>query len=475
MILYKKFQSGGTTDDINYFWDPAHADARRIFPDVASAEAFFKDRYKTKTQNGTWRCTGSALDACGYDWRANLNTNNLPNIPGDDRKSLDAWDLPFAIKASPKSGAVIYDKAAGNHIEAAQLKTLPVGTLIGMHDARGSRYGIGRYPVALSRHTEAVIGYLEDGTPLLYSLGKIRPVNQLDMNEVNYIAVPNAKKDYSYIKEAFNNYNKVQNSIPIDQYIKSLPETTQNFKHEIKNFAAAIDSNRAQLMAKLNLSPRGFEELRKQAIALATQESGKSTYVGLAADAIVGSTKGLTQLNGDYINYLNKNYNLQDISQANVQRKYGASAKHLPADLMDSKTSALYTMAMLADNAHRYKRSKTKYTAPSTIKEFRKEEYQGIKDILSRTAPVIASILPSANTAAKIAAKLPSWSKPSIIYRTRKTKGTNPNLSDIEVAAYLWNNPRRIVRGDAQGAQENNYVRNVQNYYNVLTGGNKTQ
>lgn len=83
----------------------------------------------------------------------------------------------------------MYDRNTDGDITDETLSSLPLYSIIGTGDARGVYTD--KNTNKRSRHTMMVIGYLEDGTPLIYDLGKIHAgLPEKYRNQVNFIASP---------------------------------------------------------------------------------------------------------------------------------------------------------------------------------------------------------------------------------------------------------------------------------------------
>jgi len=212
-ILYKKtrrYQEGGGTGDTDQQWQP-----KFIYTSAEeAAENPMLKSIRTKTDNGTSRCLGSALDAaavCGYDYRPTISGQRqrieaeggewlAPKRDNDD-KVVDSWDMYDVFKGSDDV-RFLYDRHSGQEWSNDYLKDLPVNTLIGIGDARNDRYMSKDYKDRRSIHTIAIIGYASDGTPIVYDTGKVyEGIPQKYLNRINYIMTHKDAQDYNTIAQ----------------------------------------------------------------------------------------------------------------------------------------------------------------------------------------------------------------------------------------------------------------------------------
>jgi len=68
--------------------------------------------------------------------------------------------------------------------------------------------------------------------------------------------------------------------------------------------------------------------------------------------------------------------------------------------------------------------------------------------------------------------RLQHYAADGTLYPIPDTLSDDP-LEDWEKLAYIWNSPSRLVLGDAQGKEENTYVKNVGKYREIVTNINK--
>ena len=89
----------------------------------------------------------------------------------------------------PEDTKFVYDRNTDGDMTDETLASLPLYSIIGTGDARGVYTD--KNTNKRSRHAMMVVGYLEDGTPLIYDLGKIHAgLPKKYRNQVNFIASP---------------------------------------------------------------------------------------------------------------------------------------------------------------------------------------------------------------------------------------------------------------------------------------------
>jgi hypothetical protein len=136
---------------------------------------------RTMGKNYT-RCLGSALDASknlGFNWNNILaqyyiNHGYRPDRPGEragDKGIIDSWNVYDVLKDYPNLASLDYDIARGDKWNDDVINKAKRFSLILAKDARGKYTS--KSDDIRAAHTMMVIGYLKNGTPLIYDLGKI--------------------------------------------------------------------------------------------------------------------------------------------------------------------------------------------------------------------------------------------------------------------------------------------------------------
>jgi len=142
------------------------------------------------------RCVGSAHDAskiCGIDYRslvARAYDDKTMRLPGENDAIVDAWNWKDAANNTDDI-EVLYDRERdGPEILQELLANLPLHAFIGTGNA-GKKGYVDKSDNIRSSHGIFHMGYLPDGTNLIYDLTKIKKgIPDSYLNNINYIAIP---------------------------------------------------------------------------------------------------------------------------------------------------------------------------------------------------------------------------------------------------------------------------------------------
>lgn len=459
----------------------------RIYKNEDEARSYFYNTFYdennksliTLQRNGVFQCLGSSKKAAalanpydGIGWYGLETKYNIGNPKYNLSKlgigkeyeiynngTIDTWE--YAI-AAVKSGAASYKYNVNDGDDPTKLKKLltsgelPIGTLIQKGDLNKSSYGKA-YNMRLPRHTVTVVGYIDNGdstyNAILFDLGSYKTANDLDLNSVVFAISQNyndntttgMKNKYNTRQESLANKENVnfisgeQISNEITKYANNNNlDVTDMYKTSIASIINTFNNNISYISDELNLSPDGYNELINMTVALTMQESATVNRIGKIIDNALGSSTGTAQI-------LNDNKKL-------LREKY----HHLYNKLKDENEEAFYIATLFAENIKLmdYYFQKGVYK-PNVIEE-RNPSFEG-----NATVNKIIN---------KIQDKV---STNNVTYSRRHTTGNNPQLEDWEKLAYIWNSPSRLVLGDAQGKEENTYVKNVGKYREIVTNINK--
>ena len=186
-ILIRRYTTGGKDSDPKYVFKSA---------EEAAADPRLSGIQTVTTSSTTGkpigRCTGSAMDALtniGCDYRAPLERQRLEHMPTWTNRNdgvIDAWDIEQVMEHTPEM-EFQYRRSEANGPTEVDIHNIPVGSMIGTGNASGVYLDEGNDRT--SRHIMAVIGHMEDGTPLIYDSGKIHEgLPEKYHNEINFIA-----------------------------------------------------------------------------------------------------------------------------------------------------------------------------------------------------------------------------------------------------------------------------------------------
>ena len=267
--------------------------------------------------------------------------------PGESDWTVDSWDYGGVLM--DEGAKLIYTKSSKEYwtdkSEEERKKiynSLPLGTYIGYgsaedksYAARGSSYNL-KKGLHDSSHSAVVVGYAEDGEPIVYDHDKYRRISDhrysiYGENELTNIIIPKHSlgKDRNYFKNK-DLLKKESKELNLD--ISSLYKFGD--KNVLDTFYNSLKENKANLMTDLRIDSKTYDEYAKNLLALAMVETegGNSPELYFFGSTF-GDTHGLTQLNVKNI--------LDDEQLKPIADKYGISDKN---DLDDPYKSAIASM-----------------------------------------------------------------------------------------------------------------------------------
>ena len=446
-----------------------------------------------------------------------------PYFAGDSGTgTVDSWDIHGVIVQ--QGGKNLFNI---NNPTPIDYKQIPVGAVVGWGPANAKDSGYSgrskgfnkKFGMQPSHHSTMVVGYSEDGEPLVYdgALKKYMTLTEAKQNisskfgyELENISAPksvlNNTQDtlrsqgilLNYIPPTNINPNKILSAAnqPWAQIPEGSSKRAPRFnKQMMTEFNSALLNNKGELMRNLNISSEKYDELSKVALAISAQESEGGGALGF----VEGSTVGMTQLNPDNIF---KDDKLKKIASKpymlNSSSAFGNNNILNPEIIRNSPSaSAVATMIYLSKldkDAQRYynegKVGKTRSfsknsniikdairtnTAKYNADGFFVEEANKRVDLSSFEGGVFSS--PDPVGAQKLLNKVAGGDKYKVSIKNGelvvdvKTKG-NANLSTPEIIAYAWQSPNTLKYGDAQG--DSVYTRRIKNYYDLLNNSTPT-
>jgi hypothetical protein len=195
-MLSRKFQDGGQTNQVQQYVFKSIKELLDYKPSIA--------KIPIKSDKGNYICLGAALNCnieLGHNYRTELyrRKGKGPEIViGDKDNTVDSWNM-LAAAYNSDDMEVLYDRYRDGEISQEMLDNLPVHALIGTGDARG-HFGIStENPNILSRHTITVPGFMENGKPIIYDLGKLTQgidPEKYKKNNINFVVAPKSKRIY---------------------------------------------------------------------------------------------------------------------------------------------------------------------------------------------------------------------------------------------------------------------------------------
>jgi hypothetical protein len=442
-----------------------------------------------------------------------------PYFAGDSGSgTVDSWDIHGVIVQ--EGGKNLFNV---NNPTPIDYKKIPVGAVIGWGpaNAKDSSYS-GRskgynkkFGMQPSHHSTMVVGYSEDGEPLVYDgyLKKYMTLTEAKTNigsklgyELENISAPksvlNNTQDtlknqgvlLNYIPPTNINPNKILSAAnqPWAQIPEGSAKRAPRFnKQMMTEFNSALLNNKGELLKNLNISSEKYDELSKVALAISAQESEGGGALGF----VDGSTVGMTQLNPDNIfkddklnKIASKPYMLNDgnnniLNTSLIQKSPSASAVATMIYLskLDKDAQRYYTEGKtgktrsFTKNSNIIKDAIRTNTAKYNADGFFVEEANKRIDLSPFEGGMLSS--PDPVGAQKLINKTAGNDRYKVSVKNGnlvidvKTKG-NANLTVPEIIAYAWQSPNTLKLGDAQG--DSIYSRRIKNYYDLLNNTTPT-
>ena len=539
-LLYHKIQSGQISPEYLHEYKSllkAQNGLGNVLPIYKNRDAFF-DRNEDK--GFYWKgnsliydckegeqCTARANRAVNsmvpgttyFDWSENskrklgadFSTTEMPTLEqvkrypyleGDTKfGSLDAWDIPVTAEAKDPNLVLFRAKDPGQRISFNQyMSKYASDTPIGSYLNLGARYQNNKYQGG--SHTVRVVGYLENGEPLVADFGKIVPLSKAmyvkespDAKEIAGIVKVPGKEKYSF--RYFTGLKEMANTPNTEPYItdfNNLPLSSDKGKasnvkgsSEFKVFHDALVRDKNYLRAMTGLDSDIYDRYAKIALTL----GGKETAYG------TGSVYR-------HLDWLGKSQGISQLTRENVADKYksvlskykkGSSSYDAAATLLYLKELDNYKEDWLKHGKKAQERpyvAQDEEVAKNIVRGWQDAKQQGYVD-----SSLAWTIKPDVFRADGKEIELPykqiwqdqeSYEKEvndylkskgesnlrfgfndkgeRVIYK--QTKGnTIPNTIE-DVAFYGWQSPNTVYYGDAQG--DSKYYKGNKEIYNLLFG-----
>ncbi len=440
--------------------------------------------------------------------------------PGQYDYTADSWDI-HGILVERGGTSLLTGQNSFNNLSSAEKRNLysqmTPGTIVGFGTSSDDNGGYNNdMGLADSTHSTIVVGYAEDGVPILYDFGIYR---RLDDDPRFYhsnrymtnITVPSgvAGKNIDYLKR------EGMYDMPISDFTANMDKVYEDSdrgsfrltrdRYEMKPFYNSLQSNKNSLMHDLKLTDEEYNSIAKSLIGIAMQETGGGTAIEYTAGDIAfdmntpgADTHGLTQLNW---NNIEGDYQLKRIAE-----KYDITKA---SDLMDPEKAAIASMIYGYRNLAVSRRNYDKGVEPG-VRTFKpgydwkdavREGFQGATaqypgpyfitednkridfEIEQRNNSPYGTVVSKYDRDIEdIQADFdrlypPGGDGPT--YRVKKkdgeiivekmTVGNNADLNDQQKFIYNWNNPGALKTGDAGGLSL--YLDNVEGYANDLRYG----
>jgi len=365
-------------------------------------------------------------------------------------ESWDSWDLAGGFKR--KQGKLFFTAKDNNNrplndkfkdMNQTQIEQyyrdlkLPIGTIInggGADDDDSFRTMAGdtgkgyntEQGLSASNHTTIVVGYDRYGTPYIFDEGKIHsiadPKALVNVMGITNVITPKENIGYTYDKiKKGKTWNQ-----KVEKLNLNLPGTGKLISDidEMKPFMSQLEKNKTQMMNTFGLTNDEYDEYAKRAVATALTETKGGMDWGTFRYGIVpsyltdkmgiGESQGITQINPEAAVWGHTKDSGTDWEYRNpglVKKLDELGISEFNYDPWNPNHQAIVTMGLLQEN---------KKLADTKFKE---------------------------------------------------VKGNNQDLADPAKGYYMWNSPRTVYQGEAQG--DNINVKRFMEYYDMLNMVNK--
>jgi hypothetical protein len=178
-------------------------------------------------------------------------------------------------------------------------KSLPIGTYVGFNNYPDMYSGYNKEKgLASSGHSAQVVGYNEEGIPIIYDQETYTTIDNPHLyNEsaISNITIP--KHSIGKTRDYFASQNLLLNEQK-DLNLDLTELYAEGDEGELKPFYEALVKNKKELMPKLKINSDTYDEYAKNLLAIAMQETGGGTsFEHNVFGNSFGDTHGLTQLN----------------------------------------------------------------------------------------------------------------------------------------------------------------------------------
>lgn len=379
-------------------------------------------------------------------------------------------------------------------------------------DAKRDNLRIGlndKYSLGNSSHSAQVVGYAEDGVPIIFDYGVYRRLDDDraapvygTMKTLSNITIPKAHIGHNLEWAKKNNYFNKEGPGELDLDLSPLYEVKDADVDELEPFYNALKTNKRSLMDDLNIKVKDYDMIAKTLVGITMEETeGGSGWQHNIENKMFGvgqDSVGLTQLMWSNIE--------NDPKLKKVAGKYGITKK---SDLKDPDKSAIASMIYGHRNfvsaKENYKKGKKpsirtykasdswktdlkQYAGKNPVYDgytFRTEEdvnvdfftgsgdrwnpfggigmdksieniqaqFDAIKDKNGRSVK-------GKYTVREVDGEYVVDKKTLGNGRRNPETGELEDLTDSEIFSYNWNSPYSLTTGDAQGGTA--YVKNIQ-------------
>jgi len=445
----------------------------------APSGRYCRNKIKVKDAYGNSYCTRSALQASPYSWYNVWKDaeGKWINSAGQPGSGVNAWDVQNAVNASDDA-FVYYDYFRDGPLTEEIKENLPFGSLL-QYGKVGTGFGVNKeYGEQRPRHTTALAGVILNGEkPAVYNFGNPKIAEKDIFTEFNpryprtgltKIVAPTKFKNVSIhdVVNMYKDFAKSQKFNNIDTKLTDKDyeiwktaikangdDLDESFLEDIDTFYKSLNKYSDKIKKDYNLNDYSVDLIKRLLLGIAVQESGTTGDFAAALDHMFGSSTGLTQLLTENRDKIKDQHTIP---------------KTVNSFLLTPESSAYYSMALMAnnlkdlENLSKIKKGTGSYYQPKTFGLTGKPA-KVLKKIIPKLSAPNDYTMSLADISLGPLTMIPKYLAAAFGYDKVKTTG-NADLSDAEILAYMWNNPGRIVSGDAGGYTENSYIKNVLNY-----------
>jgi hypothetical protein len=463
--------------------------ANRVIDAFANRHSFFEDTFnKTKPNIGAPFSTNTKPTA--------EQVKQYPYMQGDENSgSLDSWDIAKQYKTNaPKSVVFDSDGVESNMISYLDLKKnyadkIAVGSFIGLgkHNDNGN---------VRANHTVRVVGFLQDGEPLVADQGKIAPLNEAlyiwgdtGRKSISHILnVPNKDRyTYSHFKDVENSKNQKSGKVYINN-LNTVPVIQDGKVKQITpskdyvDFHNTISDGKDYITKALGVDDATYDRYAKIALTLGANETSYGSSKVYKYLAPFKDSKGVAQLREQNVaDKYKETLSLYDEGSP----EYNAMATMLYIKELDKYKETWMKKGKTA--RERVFKAQDEATMKNAVRHFQGKEQTGYissdfgnKDVFKDENVEISlpykQVWQSDKDYEQEVNDYLKDKKQNSTYTFRmkdgkremvkKTKGTSIPDTLEDFVFYAWQSPNTVISGDAQGNSKY-YLKNKE-YYNLL-------
>lgn len=211
-----------------------------------------------------------------YSIPSGHNYGNEPGYEYQHNNSIDSWEL-YNVYNNTDAGSVLWDQSQQGEFDPTNYGNIPLGAVI-TQGSTTKRWDPRTDPNNgdYDSHTTTVIGFNEEGVPLVYDSGHILPLGEAlhDGYNINNIFVPKGYDEFTYgnINQRIKDYNTELGYLdaqgnPVGNAANSY---SRYYINDIKN---SLDANEQKLGEAYGIPKSLMDKIQNRVIGLGAQES----------------------------------------------------------------------------------------------------------------------------------------------------------------------------------------------------------